>query len=329
MNLPIATLGAAVFGGLAALGVVVMPDAALETLVMGSGLPAVLASAEPPLGLTARAGLALGAGGFIAVVTWLALFVLLGMRGISLSARRAAFGTDEVTAPVVRRADAHPDAPPRPPLLATRDLGDPFSETLVAAPATAPVEAPVSAPISIARPLGGVDEEARAGKPLGSPVPASVEAARPLRLVAETVGSPAAATAPVPPVEQPLPQDLEQPLAAFDPSAILPVPMPPAEPVAPLHRAAPAFKARERFEVFELTPPVRLPVSTPLPPRAVREEAITRPETEASIHALLDRLERGVNKAPHPAPAPAPMRREAERGLEEALVTLRALARRA
>ena len=39
-----------------------------------------------------------------------------------------------------RRADAHPDAPPRPPIIASRDLGEPFME--VAAPTAAEPDAP-------------------------------------------------------------------------------------------------------------------------------------------------------------------------------------------
>ncbi|WP_404334204.1 hypothetical protein AB2M62_12610 [Sphingomonas sp. MMS12-HWE2-04] len=356
MNLPIATLGAAVFGGLAVIGIAVLPGASLESLAMGSGLPAVLAAAEPPLGLTARAGLALGAGGFTAVVSWLALFVLLGLQGVTLGGRRsAAADADEVAAPVVRRADAHPDAPPRPPLLATRDLGDPFFE---AAAAPAPVDVSVDKVDAdrtfVARPLGAAEAAESAGKPLGAPVPKRAEAPRPIGPVANLlvgeepaeVDTVAPATPPAPPVEQALPRDLEQPLAAFDPAAILPVPMPPAEPVAPLHRVptpeplpapepmpAPVLTPRERFEVFELTPPARPKLETvlpQLPPRAARGDAIARPETEASVHALLDRLERGVVRTRIPeTPKISPARREAERGLEEALVTLRNLARRA
>jgi hypothetical protein len=46
----------------------------------------------------------------------------------------------EPTVVRVRRADAHPDAPPRAPILATRDLGQPFMdfEPAPAAPAIAP-----------------------------------------------------------------------------------------------------------------------------------------------------------------------------------------------
>lgn len=165
-------------------------------------------------------------------------------------------GADE--APVLRRADAHPDAPSRPPLFAMRDLGTPFLE----------VRASERCPVSAA--------------------PAPIEPA-PL------------------PVERALPRDLSQPLAAFDPGAIRDVP---------------------------LAPPAKLPSLRPRP----RDERITRPETEASIHALLDRLERGMirrglaagmERTPAAAHHAASDRRRTERALEASLATLRNLARTA
>jgi hypothetical protein len=160
--------------------------------------------------------------------------------------------------PVLRRADAHPDAPSRPPLLAMRDLGTPFLE--IRASETRPVSA-AAAPIE----------------------PALL------------------------PVERALPRDLSQPLAAFDPGAIRDVPL-----------AAPA----------------RLPSLRAKP----RDERITRPETEASIHALLDRLERGMirrglatgmERTPTAAHRSPSDHRRAERAVEDALATMRNLARTA
>ncbi|MDF7774976.1 hypothetical protein P1X14_06950, partial [Sphingomonas sp. AOB5] len=63
MNLGVATLGGIVMGVAAAAAMAIAPAPLIEGLVMDSGLPAVLAAAEPPLGMTARAGLALGVGG--------------------------------------------------------------------------------------------------------------------------------------------------------------------------------------------------------------------------------------------------------------------------
>jgi hypothetical protein len=286
VNLPLAPLAAALLGAVTALGVIVMPVPVLESLIMDSGLPAVLTAAEPPLGFTARAMIAAGAGGIAALLGWFMAFVLLGTRGLSVG-DAATFEPSHT--PTIRRADAHPDAPPRPPLLATRDLGTPFLD--------------VHAPESENAPFGKVDE----------------------------VDAPLAAFS-APPVEQPLPHDLDQPLAAIDPQAQPARPRPKPVPLAPLRRTPrPAiFDETERFEVFELTPPVRPKPAPALPAMqmCVPAEPIARPETDASVHALLERLERGVvRKGLATGMETSP--REAERGLEDALVTLRNLARRA
>ncbi len=288
MNLPLAPLAAAVIGVAAAAGVVLMPVPLLEGLVSDSGVTAVISAAEPPLGLTARAAIALGTGGLVAVFAWLALFILLGTRGLSVGRAARHLDSESVPAPVIRRADAHPDANPRAPLLATRDLGEPF---LGAAPALE-VEKPASV------------------EPLFAPV----------------------VRHPVPPAEQPLPDDLGQPLSAFDPDAILELPMSAPEPIAPLRKRPAVFDDSERFEIFELTPTVRhhAPLQRAAPVPTPRAEAIARPETDATIHALLDRLEKGVVRRGLATGTEATQKpRDAERGLEEALVTLRNLARRA
>ncbi len=291
MNLPIAPVIAGLLGGAVALGTLVVPMPVLEALVMDSGLPAVIAATEPPLGFTARFIMALGAGGAVALFSWFALFVLLGSRTVAIGDGEEV-DPDTVPTPVLRRADAHPDAPPRPPLLATRDLGRPFDA--------------FRTPAHIVK-IEEIEEIEE--------MPA--EAAEPLAIT---------------PIEQPLPVDLDQPLAAFDPEAMPEVPLAASVALPPLSRGPtpPVFDETERFEVFELPTPVR-PEPRPIS-LASREDAITRPETEASVHALLERLERGVvrkNIATAAAPSPRVERRARERGLEDALVTLRNMARRA
>lgn len=286
MNLPIAPLAAVALGALVALGVAAMPTAGLESLVMDSGLPSVLPAAEPPLGLTARAAVAVLTGGFAALFTWLAAFILVGTRSVTLGKTPEA-SDEDVPMPVLRRADAHPDAPPRPPLLATRDLGRPFLEVRAAESTSQEVDE-IAAPAEMAE------------------VPAEL-------------------------IEQPLPQDLEQPLSAFDPDAILAVPMPPPIKLPPMRRAPTpqVFAPNERFEVFELTPTVRKPApaeAAPAPEPAPPADPIARPETEASVHALLERLEKGVVRR---SQAKAATAKQAERGLEDALATLRNMARQA
>lgn len=138
----IAPVGGLIAGCLAALVALLIPALMLEDLVWNSGIAAVVAVAQPPLGTTARALLALGGGVLVAAVTWSGLFLLFGSGGFfesALAARAAnrktldaavatmaddlAFDDDRI--PVLRRADAHPDAPARRPLTA-RDLGVPM-----------------------------------------------------------------------------------------------------------------------------------------------------------------------------------------------------------
>jgi len=232
--LPIApTVGGAL--GLAfAAAVAVVPAALLSRVIDASHIPAVVAAAAPPLGATARMLLVLVGGGGLAAVIGLGLYLLIGGRTVAIG---GAPGHDEGV-PVLRRADAHPDAPPRPPVLAHRDLGAPLLAM---------------------------------------------------------------------PVELPLPADLDQPLAAFDPGAIPDVPREPVPMVAPLvHIARPQLiDPGDRFETFD-----------PAPLAAAIEPT-------ATIHALLDRLERGVTRRkPLPAAAPA----AATDDLQAALATLRGLA---
>ena len=286
MNLPLAPIVAGVLGAGVAAVCALMPAPMLESLVMGSGLPAVVSAAEPPLGMTARLLLAGGAGGLVALFGWFGLFLALGSRGVSFGKTE----TSDETVPVLRRADAHPDAPARAPLLATRDLGTPFLE-VTAAEKSAPV----------------------------------------------AQNDPSPLFAPEPVAEQELPVDLEQPLAAFDPQAIRDVPMPPPVTVTPLRPRPAVFDSSERFETFELTPmrraapPSRLrPAPRPQPQARVADEPIATPKTDATIHALLERLEKGVTRRGiSGGPEPEANPRESERGLEDALVTLRNLARRA
>ena len=85
----IAPLGALAAGCIAALVALLIPATTLEDLVWNSGIAAILPVAEPPLGTTARALLALGGGGLVAAVTWSGLFLLFGRGGVFDAAARA------------------------------------------------------------------------------------------------------------------------------------------------------------------------------------------------------------------------------------------------
>ena len=106
-----------------------MPDAVFTGLVQTSRLPDLVAAAQPPLGDTARFASISAAILFTFAAVW-ALMAALG----SAPAPGEPVPQSEPEAPRLRRADAHPDAPPRPPLLA-RDLGEPLELDEIAAEA--------------------------------------------------------------------------------------------------------------------------------------------------------------------------------------------------
>ena len=145
-----------------------MPEALFSSLIQATGLPEFVAAARPPLGETARFAV-VGAATLVAFAAVWALMAALDR----VPERRSPAAEPEAEAPRLRRADAHPDAPARRPLLA-RDLGEPLELDQVA---EAPVEAPF--PEADLRPLPGflVPQEpepaAEAEDPLPEPEPAA------------------------------------------------------------------------------------------------------------------------------------------------------------
>jgi hypothetical protein len=108
-----------------------MPESLFSSLVETSGLPDFVPAAQPPLGETAR--FAAVAAAFL--LTFAAVWALMALLGRLPAADRKAEIEPEAEAPRLRRADAHPDAPARRPLLA-RDLGEPLDlEDFAEAPA--------------------------------------------------------------------------------------------------------------------------------------------------------------------------------------------------
>lgn len=202
--------GAAVLGILLFLLVAAIPGAWLESLL--SGIGALAPGAEPPLSTAARLLLALATGIVAATLGWATLYLLFGPGG-PFAAIPVRSGPRADGVQTVRRADAHPDAPPRRPLSAAHELAAP-------------------------------------------PAPAVT-------------------------LEQPLPADLDVPLATIDPRSILPVPREPVRPVPPL---APIFAPGERLETFALTP-----IARPAEPVPASDEP-------PSIDALLRRLEEGAER---------------------------------
>lgn len=111
-------IGGLGLGTLIALVIGLMPSTLLERAVESSGVAALVAATQPPLGPFARVLLAGTAGLFVGATAWAALFLLFGPGGVFAREER------EDGMPTVRRADAHPDAPTRRPLSAA-DLGTP------------------------------------------------------------------------------------------------------------------------------------------------------------------------------------------------------------
>lgn len=240
MKMPLVPLAAVLLGGVSALATFALPATGLTAIVsagdgMGWAATAVALLGGVPRFVSAIATGAIGAGAGAGIAHRLRR---------STRAPATLSGLEILPTPRIRRADAHPDARPRPPLRPAHELDIP-------AWAIVPVEMPTAA-------------------------------------------------------ERDLPADLNQPLAAFDPMAIPTVPLPP--PVPPRRDRAASAALR--------TPSGRDPA-----------DRLVRPETDATVHALLERLERGVVRRNQVVQARGRVR--ADRGLDDALAALRSLARQA
>lgn len=154
---------AALAGSAAAVMAMLAPAAGLEALVEESGLPAVLAAAQPPLGMTARGLLAGAAALLVAAVAFTALRALEGLPPIRAPKfTRSSHVEDaapEIIAPVIRK-----------PIFAEAELGAPFNSVVAAetrrseppAPRFAREETPVIAvapePEPVAPPMSTLPE---------------------------------------------------------------------------------------------------------------------------------------------------------------------------
>lgn len=255
-----------------ALVIALLPVWRIEAAVEASGLPALLPAAAPPLGMTARVALMLAAATLIAGPLWIGLWLLLPAKR-----RRRAANAE----PSVRRADAHPDAPPRPPVRATRDLGKPFLDPLD------PVETEIDLPRDLNTPMAIFDPAAV------PPVPAApAQAVRPL-------------FRPTPaPVDEPtLDTDaFFAPPVATAPEQEAPVPPTPVEPVVPDQRPVEAPEPVNAAAEPEPAEPEQAetaePDVAPEPEPAPHEPDIAPPEPAPlpSLDALLDRLDEGLQR---------------------------------
>lgn len=135
---------AALWGLAVALILLAAPVGFVETLVASSGLSEALPAAAPPLGLKARLLLALFGALMAAGVAWAGRdqgpengreqedgrrkgtpgvkIMGFALSKLSWLARGRGTGASRGSRPSLRRADAHPDAPARAPIFASRDF---------------------------------------------------------------------------------------------------------------------------------------------------------------------------------------------------------------
>ena len=123
LDAPLAVLAALAVGFV----IFAMPVDILGRLVEISRLPNYISALQPPLGMKARLAFSLaGAGG-----TFLFTYLLLKRLGqpakprFKKEAPAPELDEEEGEMPKLRRADVHPDAPARRPILAGRDFGEP------------------------------------------------------------------------------------------------------------------------------------------------------------------------------------------------------------
>lgn len=137
-------------GGGAAAAVLTLPAGLVELAVSSTGFSELVPAAAPLLGETARALMA----GFAGMMTAGAAMAIGHADAAEQGDEKMGFALSRLTAmarggrqspalqgvPTLRRADAHPDAPPRRPIFASEDFGAPdiFARPVAAAVAAEP-----------------------------------------------------------------------------------------------------------------------------------------------------------------------------------------------
>ncbi|WP_303758834.1 hypothetical protein [Sphingobium yanoikuyae] len=320
--------------GCGALVVLTLPVGWVEMLVASSGLSETIPAAGPPLGMKARLLLA----GFAALMS-VGIVAAVRRNGSDAphrrlrisgrrhpdaqGARKMGFAFAKLTAlargrnvpaaeeaaPAQRRADAHPDAPPRPPIFASRDFGgaDIFARSdsgrrrlVVDSDPVEPVTASVvrmEVPAAFAMPTA--HEETLAEDMAIAPAPGF---SRPFDAMPTLSANPIPlGRAPFAPPEdaifEPWEEEAVAEFAAFDeePTDIAP---------EPIVEQAPAFVPEpvieEPIQAFDPAPE-----PAPFVPRAEASPAPTpRSIDSLSITELTERLERALVQRGRPATAP-------------------------
>jgi hypothetical protein len=142
-KVPFAPVVAAMFGVITLILIFMTPGWLFERLVVASGLPGLIAAAQPPLGETARKLSAIVGGLGVFGVLWAGLGLLRGFikRNAPPKARGsridAAPASEDMQSPITRRK--------RAPIFAERELGAPFmsDEAIASVTENLPVVQPV------------------------------------------------------------------------------------------------------------------------------------------------------------------------------------------
>ncbi|HEX8420537.1 MAG TPA: hypothetical protein VF638_11065 [Sphingomonas sp.] len=184
----IAPIGALLAWAAVTSSLLLMDLFAFEELAVSTGLSTLVAAAEPPLGRLAVIAIAVGAGAVAGLVVWSALFLLFGPGGLF---NRLAVGDDG--RPVVRHADAHPDAPPRRPLSAHADLGAIPVPDPGPPPAVRPIPADLDQPIAAFHPAAIPEVPREPVRPVAPLVPQPLAAGEWIETVDLTPSMPDAA----------------------------------------------------------------------------------------------------------------------------------------
>lgn len=138
ISLPLASVIAGSIGLGVAIVVGTLPAPLFEGLVMASGLPALVAAAAPPLGLTARMLLTLALALVIAATLYVPLSYLYGRRRLRVRPLRQQ-RAEVAEGPVPQRIRIEA-AKPRP-IAAHEELGAPFLSVKAEARTPAPMQA--------------------------------------------------------------------------------------------------------------------------------------------------------------------------------------------
>ncbi|MBC2778421.1 hypothetical protein [Parasphingopyxis marina] len=274
-KLPKVPVASAISGLIVAALILMIPNPLFEAFIVRTGLPDIFSAAEPPLGARARIYLALIAALIVTTGAWIALSVVVGRKRRT---PRADFGyhydaEEAEEQPVRRRADFHPDAPYRRPIMAGDDLGAPL-DLVDVVPEDFEEEEPLE--LSMADILEDEVPAAEEAEPeIAEPEPAPQPALEP-ELESEFAQAPEAD---------------EEPLAAD----------PVAEPVAEESDEEPIFTVPLRpreTEAAQAPEPTQEPLAEPVvQPAPVQAEAKPQPgDARAELAELVTRLEAGLER---------------------------------